>query len=285
MNGMELNAWKISEKIGEGACADVYGVVSPKSDCDKQFVIKIVRLPVKPKGRGLKQYKDEMRRADTLYSEYLIYQKLHGIDGIPYMPLRAYGESQGYRYLVIERLEKTLDDIFNEEGAISLKDVSRYGCQLIKILKALHAKNILYVDIKPENIMIASSKVYCVDFGITSQFMTIKGKHQEQTQMNQVVGTPRFASIGGHQGFSGSRRDDIESLLYVLIYLMKGSLPWDKATSDPEMVKIKKTTSVEELCKFLPTEWNDMLNEVRGYEFAERPNYDFLELQFKKMSN
>lgn len=288
MNGMQLNTWAIGKKIGTGSCADVYEVVSTipleyNYDRIKQFVIKVVKVPAKPKGRATKSYKDAMRLVDTLHSEYMVYNKLHGIDGIPYVPIRAYGETQGCRYLVVERLEKSLEDILQEKGPMQSNVAARYGNEIIKIIKSLHAKNVLYVDMKPENIMIKSSKLYCVDFGITSPFMTMKGVHKDQTRSKQVIGTPSFVSLNVHQGISNSRRDDVESLLYVLIYLMKGSLPWLHSRSDKEGAEIKKTISIDVLCNSLPKGWSRMVNEIRKCEFSVSPDYEYFEKQFKAM--
>lgn len=82
---------------------------------------------------------------------------------------------------------------------------------------------------------------------------------------------------------ASSRRDDIESLLYVLIYLMRGEIPWQQASSDAEGAKIKKSTSVDQLCASLPREWGAMLKNIRACGFEDRPDYDFFVQQFSKL--
>ena len=82
---------------------------------------------------------------------------------------------------------------------------------------------------------------------------------------------------------ASSRRDDIESLLYVLIYIMRSNLPWQKASSDVEGAKIKKTTSIDQLCASLPPEWGAMLTTIRACGFEDRPDYDFFVQQFSKL--
>ena len=288
MNGMQLNNWSIGKKIGEGACGSVYEVESTiplehKYDRTKQFVMKVTLMPAKPKGKPSKRYQDAKRHADTLYSEYLIYQKLYGIDGIPSVPLRAYGETQGYRYLVIERLDANLEDVLRSQGSITNKAASQYGLQIIKILKALHDKNVLYVDMKPENLMIKESKVYCVDFGISSPYISSRGAHIAQSQTPCIIGTPHFVSVNCHHGIVNSRRDDIESMLYVLIYLMKGSLPWDQAKTDIEAKTIKKNIEIGVLCDSLSTEWGDMIRTIRNHAFEKCPDYEYFENQFIAM--
>ncbi|KAJ8544270.1 hypothetical protein ON010_g11998 [Phytophthora cinnamomi] len=149
----------------------------------------------------------------------------------------------------------------------------------------MHVKNILYVDVKPENFMLDTdkeSKVYCVDFGISDRYVTATGKHKDYKE-GTVVGTPTFLSMNCHSGATSSRRDDIESLLYVLIYLMRGDLPWQQASSDAEGAKIKKNTSVDQLCASLPREWSAMLKNIRECGFEDRPDYDFFAQQFSKL--
>ncbi|GMF16307.1 unnamed protein product [Phytophthora fragariaefolia] len=171
----------------------------------------------------------------------------------------------------------------------------------------MHVKNILYVDVKPENFMLdvaKENKVYCVDFGISDRYVTATGKHKDYKE-GAVVGTPTFLSMNCHGGAStllcwvafvsmlgshfscidaaSSRRDDIESLLYVLIYLMRGDLPWQQAASDAEGARIKKTTSVDQLCSSLPREWGAMLKNIRACGFEDRPDYDFFAHQLSKL--
>lgn len=285
MIGTQLNTWIIGALLGKGTCANVYEVVSTipleyKYDKTKQFVIKVIKLPLKSEYKNAKSYKNALRNADTLYSEFMVYNKIRGIAGVPYVPVRGYGESQGYRYLVVERLDKSLGD---DCGMISCQVASRYGLEIIKIIQALHSKNVLYVDMKPDNLMIRDSEVYLVDFGITSSFMTMKGIHKPQSRSDQIVGTSRFVSIDCNQGIANSRKDDIESLLYVLIYLIKGSLPWDIAKTTMEELKLKQTTSIDDLCKSLPREWYLMIETVRNYAFDEIPDYMFFEKQFMGM--
>ncbi|RLN31363.1 hypothetical protein BBJ28_00021029 [Nothophytophthora sp. Chile5] len=215
------------------------------------------------------------RNADALYAEHLLYKNhLRDQPGIPYVPMGAYGEDQ------------------------------------LETLKHMHVKNILYVDVKPENFMLNTNKedrVYCVDFGISDRYVTATGKHKEYKTGGTVVGTPTFLSLNCHDGASAylpsvvlhgnrashllivvcaaaaSRRDDIESLLYVLIYLMRGDLPWQKASSDAEGAKIKKTTPIEQLCASLPREWSAMVQNIRACAFEDRPDYDFFAREFSKL--
>ncbi|CAI5716813.1 unnamed protein product [Peronospora effusa] len=289
MEGLTLKTWLLGKKVGSGACSDVYiveSIIPLGSDANRQYVMKLSPLPQLPaaKLKNKKRKKTQVERnADALYAEHLLYKNhLRDQSGIPYVPLGAYGEDQGYRFLVIERLGRTLETVLQEQGPVPSHTAARLGQEILKTLEQMHMKNILYVDVKPENFMLDTEKeykVYCVDFGISDRYVTATGKHKEYKE-GTVVGTPTFLSLNCHNGVTSSRRDDIESLLYVLIYLMRGDLPWQKASSDVEGAKIKKTISIDQLCASLPREWAAMLMSIRACGFEDRPDYDFFVQQF-----
>ncbi|KAH7464870.1 Casein kinase 1-like protein 13 [Phytophthora ramorum] len=291
MKGTTLKTWRLGEKLGSGACSDVYAVesvVSLGSDAGRQFVMKLSPLPQLPAAK-LKNKKRKKtpaeRNADALYAEHLLYKNLRDQTGIPYVPLGAYGEDQGFRFLVIERLGRTLETVLREQGPVRSATAARLGQEILETLQQMHVKNILYVDVKPENFMLDTgkeNKVYCVDFGISDRYVTATGKHKDYKE-GTVVGTPTFLSMNCHNGATSSRRDDIESLLYVLIYLMRGDLPWQQASSDAEGATIKKATSVDQLCASLPREWSSMLKNIRDCGFEDRPDYDFFVQQLSKL--
>ncbi|KAL3669067.1 hypothetical protein V7S43_005451 [Phytophthora oleae] len=292
MEGTTLKTWRLGKKIGSGACSDVYAVESVSSlgsDAGREFVMKLSPLPQIPAAK-LKNKKRKKtpaeRNADALYAENLLYKNhLRDQPGIPYVPLGAYGEDKGYRFLVIERLGRTLETVLQEQGPIPSATAARLGQEILETLQQMHVKNILYVDVKPENFMLDTdkeNKVYCVDFGISDRYVTATGKHKDYKE-GTVVGTPTFLSVNCHNGATSSRRDDIESLLYVLIYLVRGDLPWQQASSDAEGAKIKKNTSVDQLCASLPREWASMLKNIRECGFEDRPDYDFFVQQFLKL--
>uniref|UniRef100_M4BBB6 Casein kinase I n=1 Tax=Hyaloperonospora arabidopsidis (strain Emoy2) TaxID=559515 RepID=M4BBB6_HYAAE len=264
MEGLTLKQWQLGEKLGSGACSDVYAVTSLSSDTDRQYVMKLSPLPQLPAAK-LKNKKRKKtpaeRNADALYAEHLLY-KNHLRD----QP-------------VIERLGRTLETVLQEQGPVPSETAARLGQEI------MHVKNILYVDVKPENFMLnmgKENKVYCVDFGISDRYVTATGKHKELKE-GTVVGTPTFLSIHCHNGLTSSRRDDVESLLYVLIYLIRGDLPWQCASSDAEGARIKSATSVDQLCASLPKAWGTMLTRIRACGFENRPDYDFFEQQFSML--
>lgn len=283
LEGTTLKSWKIGKYIGSGACAQVYEVEDTlpliRADQNKQYVIKIAELPIK-KQRG---YKNKMRLADCLHWESTMYNRIRQYEGVPHIPSRAYGEDKGYRFLVIEKLGLTFADVLKTQGLFLERKAASIGIEIIKTLKNLHSQNILYTDIKPENFMFScdQKKVYIVDFGITGSYSKM-GKHISETKV-PIQGTPNFLSVKCHQGTIGSRRDDIEGLIYVLIYLIKGSLPWEHAKNDTEGAEIKANASIESLVQGISSIWGEILVHARNCDFKEQPNYQYYVDQLKRI--
>lgn len=269
---MKFNNWSFHTKIGSGACADVYAI-------DDQYVIKVVELPTSAK---TKKGKNQMRLANSLYAEYMIYQKLYRVPGVPAIPIGAYGETNGFRYLVMQRLHKTLSEIMQDDKTIAECKAAQFGHNIIGTIQTLHEKNIVYVDIKPDNFMSDHhGDIYCVDFGICDSYVRAMDKKHKAQRFGDVVGTPAFLSIDCHQGANCARKDDIEALIYVLIYTIKGTLPWISAKSNEEGASIKKNTSSKELCIGINCKWINVIDAVRNYAFEEKPDYTWIKDQLQ----
>ncbi|TMW62256.1 hypothetical protein Poli38472_009749 [Pythium oligandrum] len=292
MEGTTLKNWTLGKKLGSGACSDVYAVEPNSSLNDKRcdaFVMKLSPLVDIPaaKSKNKKRKKSAAERnADALYAEHLMYQShLRECPGLPYIPFGAYGEDKGYRFLVMERLGRTLEAVVRENGPVPSSTAAQLGYNILETLEYIHSKNIVYVDVKPENFMLnigRESQVYCVDFGIADRYVMATGKHKDY-KVGGVVGTPTFLSLNCHAGATASRRDDVEALLNVLLYLIRGNLPWQKATSDAEGAKIKKETSIATLCASFPKEWALMMEKARACEFEDKPDYEFFSQSFVKL--
>jgi serine/threonine protein kinase len=132
----------------------------------------------------------------------------------------------------------------------------------------IHSKSYIHRDIKPENFLIGldanSGVIYISDFGLTKLYRTPpKGEHIPYQFGKSLTGTARYASIFSHLGCEQSRRDDLESALYVTLYFLRGDLPWQtiEPTDRQEIYKkiqsAKSNTSVEELCKGLPSKCSE----------------------------
>ena len=106
---------------------------------------------------------------------------------------------------------------------------------------------------------------------------------------SSLKGTPRYASIRNHLGHEQSRRDDIESIGYMLVYFAKGRLPWQSIEASSkdkkykEILAAKQSTTVQQLCKDLPTAFEEFVHYARGLEFSMEPDILFLKTLFTKV--
>ena len=186
--------------------------------------------------------------------------------------------------MVMELLGPSIEDIFSFcNYKFSLKTVLLLIDQCIKRVSYIHSFGYLHRDIKPDNFVMGrkmcSNIVYIIDLGLTKRYVDKDNHHIKYSEDKCLVGTARFASINNHLGREQSRRDDMESLAYMFIYLAKGSLPWQglKASSKKnkyeQILKKKLMITPEELCSGLPPEFCQFLVLCRQLKFEEEPNY------------
>jgi serine/threonine protein kinase len=166
--------------------------------------------------------------------------------------------------LVMQLLGPNLEDLLNVcKRHFSLKTVALVGKQLLQLLECFHAKNFVHRDLKPDNFVVGtgSSKdqIYLIDFGLSMRYRDPKSKvHIPYRNNRSLTGTARYASVNTHLGSEQSRRDDIESLDYILIYFLKGALPWQgirgfsREEKYDKIMDCKMTTSVDTLCRKIP---------------------------------
>ena len=180
------------------------------------------------------------------------------------------------------------------------KEVTGYLIAMLQIISRVHDAGIVHRDIKPENFMISfptaeqkqkedgEKMLHIIDFGLSKFYM--KGdKHVINTRDRSIVGTVRYISKHTHDGDVYSRRDDIISIIYVSIYLLKGTLPWcglyvkkgDTRTKDELVYDKKVKTTSDELCEGLPTLFKKLLDYTYSLEFEEKPDYLYMIRQCK----
>eukprot|EP00013_Stygamoeba_regulata_P002080 CAMPEP_0177636850 /NCGR_PEP_ID=MMETSP0447-20121125/4657_1 /TAXON_ID=0 /ORGANISM="Stygamoeba regulata, Strain BSH-02190019" /LENGTH=640 /DNA_ID=CAMNT_0019138737 /DNA_START=183 /DNA_END=2106 /DNA_ORIENTATION=+ len=184
-------------------------------------------------------------------------------------------------------LGPNLQSLFEGCGRrFTLKTVLQIGRELITHMMFLHSKRLIHRDMKPDNFLIGvppnHNKLYLIDFGLACFYTTPNDKHKAYKEKCGLVGNVRFASINNHAGIEQSRRDDLESLLYCLIYFLKGRLPWQgvKGSSHKEKLKkvgqIKQSISPATLCKGLPVEFCKLLQYIHMLAYDQNPDYDFM---------
>ncbi|CAA6667158.1 unnamed protein product [Spirodela intermedia] len=214
--------------------------------------------------------------------EWQVYNHLNGCYGLPWVHYK--GRQGDYFILVMDILGPSLWDVWNSIGqAMSPTMVACIAVEAISILEKLHQKGFVHGDVKPENFLLGQpgspdeKKLFLIDLGLASKWRdTSSGQHVDYDQRPDIFrGTIRYASVHAHLGRTGSRRDDLESLAYTLIFLMRGRLPWQGYQSFL-VCKKKMATSPEMLCCFCPPPFKEFLETVTNMKFDEEPNYSKL---------
>jgi len=208
---------------------------------------------------------------------------LHGAN-IPY--IESYFSTDEYNILVMELLGKSLGYYQKQLRNFSLKTVCMIGDQVLSLLEYIHDHHIVHRDIKPDNLCMGlnhSKFVYIVDFGLAKKYRSSATlMHYPLINKKRLTGTPRYASINALKGFEQSRRDDLESLGYVLMYLLRGELPWQhinaksKEERNQKILQKKMEISSSKLCEGFPIEFEKFLDYTKNMEYTQTPDYDML---------
>lgn len=232
-------------------------------------------------------------RHPQLHYEYRVYKMVKGGVGIP--NARWFGVECDYNIMIMDLLGPSLEDLFSYCGRkFSLKTVLILAQQMLRLIEFIHSRNFIHRDIKPDNFVMGRSKkastVYMIDFGLAKKYRDSKTHaHLPYRTLKSLTGTPRYASINTHLGIEQSRRDDLESLGYVLVYFCKGTLPWqglpakNKKQKYQKITEKKVSTPLDSLCEGLPSEFFTYLKYARGLHFTDKPNYDYLVKLFRDL--
>lgn len=201
-----------------------------------------------------------------------------------------------YDVIVMDLLGKNLGELFRECGnRFSIKTVLILADQMISRLEYLHNMNIVHRDIKPENFVMGlgntRNTLYLVDFGLSKSFRdSYTNQHISFRDGKNLTGTARYASINTHQGIEATRRDELESVGYVMIYFLRGSLPWQGITKKlckkqrhTKIGEIKRDMKLDDLCRQCPKELIRYISYCRNLEFAEKPDYTSLRQMFRDL--
>jgi len=268
--------YRLGRKIGSGSFGDIYLGVNITTG--EEVAVKL-----------------ESRRCrhPQLAYEYRIYRLLRYKTGIP--RVHWFGREGDFNVLVMDLLGPSLEDLFNFcIRKFSLKTVLMLADQLIARLESMHSNHFIHRDIKPDNFLSGlrqrADTIYLIDFGLAKKYRDPKtGRHIPYNEHKSLTGTARYASINTHLGIEQSRRDDLESLGYVLMYFNRGSLPWQglKAVTKREKYdKIsdkKMSIPISILCKGFPVEFANYLEYCRSLRFDDKPDYSHLRRMFREL--
>ncbi|KAF2286796.1 hypothetical protein GH714_030391 [Hevea brasiliensis] len=258
--------FKLGRKIGSGSFGELYLGVNVQTG--EEVAVKLE--PVKTKH-------------PQLHYESKLYMLLQGGTGIPH--LKWFGVEADYNVMVIDLLGPSLEDLFNYcNRKFTLKTVLMLADQLINRVEYMHSRGFLHRDIKPDNFLMGlgrkANQVYVIDFGLAKKYRDLQThKHIPYRENKNLTGTARYASVNTHLGVEQSRRDDLESLGYVLMYFLRGSLPWQGLKAGTKKQKYDKISE-----KKVSTPIEDFsVDAAAGYQFDYV--FDWTVLKYPQISS
>ncbi|XP_073048344.1 casein kinase 1-like protein 2 [Primulina eburnea] len=270
------NKFRLGRKIGSGSFGEIY--LGTNIQTNEEVAIKLENVKTKH---------------PQLMYESKLYRLLQGGTGIPY--IRWFGVEGDYNVLVMDLLGPSLEDLFNFcSRKLSLKTVLILADQMINRVEFVHSKSFLHRDIKPDNFLMGlgrrANQVFAIDFGLAKKYRdSSTHRHIPYRENKNLTGTARYASMNTHLGIEQSRRDDLESLGYVFMYFLRGSLPWQGLKAGTKKQKYERicekkvSTSIETLCRSYPAEFASYFHYCRSLRFDDKPDYTYLKRIFRDL--
>lgn len=243
-------AIKLEKKLGEGSFGIVYRVLC-----------------------GSERFAMKMEKKQGCLQKEIKVLKVLSHSSVP--PLLNVGMYRGFCFIILPLYKISMIQILSIEAKfLCSKTVAAIGWNLLDVLEHIHSRNIVYRDLKPENIMLGfDNKIYLVDFGLC-----IMQNEKQERKGKKLIGTPRYASLGAHKGESPVFKDDLESLAYVLVFMMTRSLPWSTVDGIKEIEKMKENVNLAKLIKKEPHSdlWKDFFDFLFAFTIPEPVNYSRL---------
>jgi serine/threonine protein kinase len=266
----------IGERLGRGSFGEVY--IGKHKWTSRPVAIKLEPLESKTR---------------ILEHEHKVYQDIYNPNsGIG--QCHFFGIEGDYAVLVIDLLGVSLGKLLeNCNNKFCLKTVLMLADQMITRLEYLHEHDYIHRDLKPDNMLIGKThhrnQIFLIDYGLAKKYRNADKKHIPFKEGGKLVGTARYASVNSHAGYQLSRRDDLISFGYIMIYFLKGKLPWQKVKGRTKEEKytniknLKETLGNDVLCSGLPKEFLTYMDYSCKLKFDEKPNYNQLRTLFKNL--
>ena len=264
LNKILFKKYKIKNKIGKTSLFKIY-----EGECISNSNPVIIKI--------------ESRSNEELYLE-LEALNLYLFKDLGIPKIITTGKTKNSIILIEEKLGPSLYDLFIEnKRKFSLNEICCIGIQCIERLKGIHSKNYVHRNIKPENFKIGLNDphvIYLQNFYLCEKFKSsTTNKHAKLTLTNKIVGTERYGSVDALRGLRQGRKDDLESLCYMLIYFFLGKLPWQDIKAETEGEKYKKLLNekkkfnIENYKDTIPKEFRTIFKLIKNLKFDEQPKY------------
>lgn len=271
---LELSNIRLLAKIAHGAFGEIYECIDTSTG--NKLAIKI----------------EKKSSVLQLRHEFSIYKKIAG-QNTP--KVFEYGkiefENQFLNCMTMELLGKSLEKLYSSlNNTFSIKTIFMIGKACLNRIEYLHHRHYIHRDIKPENFVLdkTNTKIFMIDYGLSKEYRSPTTLlHRPFKTDKSLTGTARYAALNTHLGYEQSRRDDLESLGFMLIYFFKGRLPWQglkaetKAEKYAKIKEVKTNTTMYDLCHGLPNEIYLYMVHVRNLLYDQSPDYAFLESLFE----
>ena len=268
INEIIFKNFKIKRKCGWTTTINIYEGFS--IDNNKPVLIKIENINQKQK----KLYLEE--EAYNLYT----FKNF----GIP--ELIKFGKRKNSLVLIEAKKGRTLYDLFLENNRqFSINEICIIGIQCIERLKWIHSKNYIHRNIKPDNFTIGIEDphvIYLQYFYLCQKYKSSQtNQHSQLRFTKEIVGTERYGSINALRGLTQSRRDDLESLCYMLIYFFLGKLPWQGIKAENQTEKLEKILNMKKNFKIenysqIPKHFCTLFSYVKSLKFTQEPKYQMM---------
>ncbi|TKR64339.1 hypothetical protein L596_024894 [Steinernema carpocapsae] len=265
--GRIIHGWKVQKKLGEGAFGAVYRVTNSAME---EYALKV---------EGMKE------QIQLLKMEVLVLSELKADSSRHFLKLMDKGQFENFNYIVIQLVGKSLADLRVErpQKKFTMGTALSVGIQCLEALEDLHNIGYLHRDVKPGNYTMGRKqdnelrKVYVLDFGMARKFCHSDGTIKKPRTAAGFRGTVKYAPLSCHMLRELCRKDDVETWLYMVVELTKGSLPWRNIPEQNDVGLFKKDCRKDRGLRMLfggcPREYVDILRVIDGHKFFDTPDY------------